>query len=272
MAYLHLRGAAKQMDFLKEAFGAEEIVRGESPDGVIYHAQVRIGNSIVEIGEAHDQWQPMPGHFMLYVDDVDAWYARAMRAEGAVSLGEPADQPYGDRVCTVKDQFENTWYLATHIKESAAQDSKSETTMADPSPQRSTTMVDIPKVFRVVLEVADLEKAGAFYSQLLGLEGRMQRGSRAYFDCGSVILAILDPSAGGLEPKPNSGDLYFAVGNIEEIYARARELKCLSQDGVHGVSGGEIVMRPWGERSFYVKDPWGNGLCFVDETTLFTGK
>ena len=113
MAYLHPRGAAKQLDFLKEAFGAEEVVRGESPDGIIYHAQVRIGNSIVEMGEAHDQWEPMPMHFMLYVDDVDAWYARAMRAAGAVSLGEPADRPYG-RVGAVKDPFDNIWYLSTH--------------------------------------------------------------------------------------------------------------------------------------------------------------
>ena len=133
-------------------------------------------------------------------------------------------------------------------------------------------MAGIPKVFRVVLEVIDLDQAVAFYSTLLGLEGRLQRGSRAYFDCGPVILAILDPTPGGLAPQPNSGDLYFAVGNIEEIHARAGELKCLSDEGVHGVSGAEIVTRPWGERSFYVKDPWGNGLCFVDETTLFTGK
>jgi PhnB protein len=115
MAYLHPRGAAKQIKFLKEALGAEELVRGESPDGVIHHAQVRIGNSIVEMGEAHEQWQPMPMHFMLYVDDVDTWYARAIRAEGAVALSEPTNQPYGDRIAAVKDPFDNTWYLTTHI-------------------------------------------------------------------------------------------------------------------------------------------------------------
>jgi PhnB protein len=117
MAYLHPRGAAKQMDFLKQAFGAEEVGRGESPDGIIYHAQVRIGNSIVEMGEAHDQWQPMPMHFMLYVDDVDAWYARAIRAEGVVSVSQPADQSYGDRTGAVKDPFDNVWYLSSHIRE-----------------------------------------------------------------------------------------------------------------------------------------------------------
>jgi len=49
-------------------------------------------------------------------------------------------------------------------------------------------------------------------------------------------------------------------------------LGCLSTEDVHGKSAGEIVKRPWGERSFYAHDPWGNGLCFVDENTLFTGK
>jgi catechol 2,3-dioxygenase-like lactoylglutathione lyase family enzyme len=123
-----------------------------------------------------------------------------------------------------------------------------------------------------MLEVADLAKAVVFYSKLLGLAGRVQRGSRAYFDCGPVILAILDPTPGGLEPKPNSADVYFAVGNLEEIHAHARELGCLSDEDVHGSPAGEIGKRPWGERSFYVKDPWGNGLCFVDETTLYTGQ
>jgi PhnB protein len=111
MAYLHPRGAQKQIDFLQSAFGAEEVFRHES-EGTIYHAKVRIGNSIVEMGEAHDQWQPMPMHFMLYADDVDLSYARAMKAEGAISLGEPANQSYGSRTGSVKDPFDNVWYIS----------------------------------------------------------------------------------------------------------------------------------------------------------------
>ena len=56
------------------------------------------------------------------------------------------------------------------------------------------------------------------------------------------------------------------------MHARARELNCLSTEDVHGDSAGDVVVRPWRERSFYVHDAWGNGLCFVDENTLFTGK
>lgn len=117
MPYLHPVGAATQLEFLKEAFDAAEEFRYQSPDGIIHHAKVKIGDAIVELGEAHGQWQPRPSMFMLYVDDVDAWYARALLARGASSAGEPADQPYGDRVGAVSDPFGNVWYIATHIKD-----------------------------------------------------------------------------------------------------------------------------------------------------------
>ncbi len=87
-----------------------------------------------------------------------------------------------------------------------------------------------------------------------------------------MILALVDVTAGGEAAKPLPDHIYFAVNNLEDVHARASELGCLSTDDVHGASAGEIVKRPWGELSFYVEDPWGNGLCFVDETTLFTGK
>src|SRR5262245_9689582 len=123
-----------------------------------------------------------------------------------------------------------------------------------------------------MLQVGDLNKAVDFYSILLGIKGRKLPGSRAYFDCGAVILALLDPAAGRLKPKPNVDDVYFTVRDLDGIHARARKLRCLSKEKVHGESAGQIVTRPWGERSFYVEDPWGNGLCFVDEETIYTGK
>jgi catechol-2,3-dioxygenase len=134
-------------------------------------------------------------------------------------------------------------------------------------------MANAPTLFRVILQVDDLDKAAEFYSTLLADQGRrIPRGARHYFDCGPVILALVDVSAGGEAAKPIPDYIYFAVGNLEEVYARALELNCLSTEDVHGASAAEIVKRPWGELSFYVEDPWGNGLCFVDETTLFTGK
>jgi predicted enzyme related to lactoylglutathione lyase len=129
------------------------------------------------------------------------------------------------------------------------------------------------KLFRVILQVDDLDKAADFYSKLLNDPGRrIPRASRHYIDCGPVILALVDQTAGGGKAKPLPDKIYFAVGDLEQVYARARDLGCLSTEDVHGASAGEIVVRPWGERSFYVHDPWGNGLCFVDDKTLFTGR
>ncbi len=133
-------------------------------------------------------------------------------------------------------------------------------------------MADAPTLFRIILQVPDLDQAEQFYTQLLNKPGRrIPRASRHYFDCGSIILALVDPTAES-EAKPLPDYIYFSVSNLDEVHERARNLNCLSQDDVHGDRAGEIVKRPWGELSFYVEDPWGNGLCFVDEKTLFTGK
>lgn len=133
-----------------------------------------------------------------------------------------------------------------------------------------------PPLYRIILQVDNLDKAEEFYGKLLGDRGRrIPRGSRHYIDCGPVILALVDVNGEGvpgLEPKPLPDYIYFAVSDVEAIYQRAQELQCLSTDDVHGESAGDLVKRPWGERSFYVHDPWGNGLCFVDDNTLFTGK
>ncbi len=117
-AYLHPLRAEPVIQFLKRAFGAVELGRHASPEGVIQHATVKIRDSFLEMGEAHGKFQPMPTMFNLYVDDADAWYRRAMAA-GATSISEPADQPYGARVGGVTDPFGNMWYLATPTKNAA---------------------------------------------------------------------------------------------------------------------------------------------------------
>ena len=111
---LHPEGAAKLIDFLKAAFGAEEFVRHDSPEGAVLHAKVRIGDSMLEMGEAHGPWQAMPTAIYLYVPDADAVYHRAMAA-GAASLSEPADQPWGDRLAGVRDFCGNQWFIGTHM-------------------------------------------------------------------------------------------------------------------------------------------------------------
>ena len=133
-------------------------------------------------------------------------------------------------------------------------------------------MPDVPVMFRVTLQVNDLEKAAAFYAKLLGTKGREIRGSRHYFDCGPVILALLDPTPGGEKAKPNPDVVYFSVKDLDPVFERAKALKRLSKEEFHEQKAGEIVKRPWGERSFYAEDPTGNALCFVDAKTLYTGK
>ena len=129
-------------------------------------------------------------------------------------------------------------------------------------------MIQALTIFRVVLQVSSLESAQRFYGELLGAQGRLVGGGRLYFDCGGVWLSLQEH---GKAPAAGSDDLYFAVADLESFHARAKKLGCLSTADVHGKSGGEIAKRPWGERSFYAEDPDGNGLCFVDQTTLFTG-
>jgi PhnB protein len=113
--YLHPLRAEPVINFLKRAFGAEELGRYAAPDGVIHHATLKIGTSHLELGEAHGKYQPMKSMFYLYVPDVDAMYKRAIAA-GATSIHEPKDQPYGDRVGAVADAFGNQWYMGTPVK------------------------------------------------------------------------------------------------------------------------------------------------------------
>ena len=116
--YLHPRRAEPLIGFLKRAFGAEEVAKYASPDGVVHHAVIRVGDSVLEMGEAHGKYEPMEAMFYLYVPNMDAVYRQALAA-GATSFQEPTDQPYGDRNAGVKDAFGNKWYIATHVKDVA---------------------------------------------------------------------------------------------------------------------------------------------------------
>ena len=129
---------------------------------------------------------------------------------------------------------------------------------------------DVPSLFRLNVEVGDLDQAVAFYGELFGLEGRKQAGARCYFTCGPVTLQVVDVSSAG-RPHPAAKALYFTVEDLDAIWARAKALGCLSREDVHGVPAGAISVRPWGERSFYAEDKWQNPLCFVEAGTTYPG-
>jgi PhnB protein len=122
--YLHPRGAAQAIQFYKNAFDATERMRMPTPDGRLMHAELRIGDSVVMLADECPERQIYsPSHFggatsslMLYVEDCDVVYARALAA-GAKSLREPTDQSYGDRMAGVEDPFGYQWWIATHIRD-----------------------------------------------------------------------------------------------------------------------------------------------------------
>jgi catechol 2,3-dioxygenase-like lactoylglutathione lyase family enzyme len=128
----------------------------------------------------------------------------------------------------------------------------------------------IPRLFRVTLEVADLEAATSLYQELFGIDGERHRGARHYFDCDGVIVAVLDVSQGGLTPVPGPKSIFFAVDDVAAVHERAARLGVLAPYTVHDAPAGDVVERPWGEVSFYVVDPWGNDLCFCQDGTLYT--
>jgi catechol 2,3-dioxygenase-like lactoylglutathione lyase family enzyme len=137
-------------------------------------------------------------------------------------------------------------------------------------------MTSSARLFRIIMPVGNIDEGSKFYSALLDNPGFRISGGRHYFQCGQVILAVYDATADG-DPatgtvRSNPQHVYFAVADLAGVFARAQKLGgLLSEIGDGGLPMGEIAKRPWGEVSFYLDDPWGNPLCFVDETSIFRG-
>lgn len=117
--YIVISGVAKLIDFTKQVFDAKEIHISHRPDGSIMHAEIKIGDSIIMMGESPGKQFPAMLH--LYVEDVDAVYRRALAA-GARSIREPTDQPYGDRSSGVEDAFGNQWWISTHVEDVSSEE------------------------------------------------------------------------------------------------------------------------------------------------------
>ncbi len=110
--YLFVKGVPRLIEFLKQAFDAAEVHRQARPDGTIMNAELRIGDSMLMMGEMPPGRQPMPAMLYLYVNDADTVYHQAVRA-GGISVMEPTDQFYGDRSGAVDDPSGNQWWIAT---------------------------------------------------------------------------------------------------------------------------------------------------------------
>ena len=112
--YLVVSDADAELAFLKAAFGATEVDCQRNPDNRVMHAEMKIGDSLVMLGQAGGRWTPRPAALYLWVDNVDATYARALQA-GATSESEPEDKPYGHRNAGVIDQNGITWWIGSPI-------------------------------------------------------------------------------------------------------------------------------------------------------------
>ena len=126
----------------------------------------------------------------------------------------------------------------------------------------------VPKLYRVILPVSDIDLAANFYGYVFQVDGERVSPGRHYFDCNGVILACYDPSADGDDVGEGwkcheSQYLYFSVPDLAPVRARIEE--------AGGQNLTEIESMPWGEKIFYALDPVGSRLSFVDEATIFTG-
>ena len=127
----------------------------------------------------------------------------------------------------------------------------------------------MPKLYRVILPVREIEAAAEFYGRIFGTGGERVSPGRHYFDCEGTILACYDPVADGDVLDEGWRHhfhqyLYFSVPDLEATLARVQD--------AGGLIEAPIETMPWGERIFYAKDPFGNPVAFVDERTVFRGR
>lgn len=114
--YFIVNDGVKFIDFVKKAFSAAENHRSTTPDGRIMHAQLKIGDSFIMMGQSTGEWRSMTCTMYMYVQDIDSVYNNALKA-GGKTLREPTNEFYGDRVCGIEDPFGNQWWIATHVED-----------------------------------------------------------------------------------------------------------------------------------------------------------
>ena len=121
--YLVVEGVAKLIEFLTRAFDAKEVFRLAAPDGTVRHAEMQIGDSRVMMGEAQGQHTPIPAMLHLYVDDADAFVARAQKAGAKVTM-PVEEQFWGDRYGKIEDPFGHHWSVGTHVRDVTPEEMK----------------------------------------------------------------------------------------------------------------------------------------------------
>ena len=227
--YVRVKNAGL-IEFIARTFGAEETFSARGSAGGV-HREVRIGDSMIMIGEggAEDVMPARPVAFHVYVEDVDAAFQRALEA-GGVSLGTPAERPYGERAGFIRDPFGNHWYVATHL-----------------GPGHVAPGLRTVTPFLHVREAAQyigfLQRAfGAEEEGRHDVEGHVQY---ARLRIGNAAIELGEAQR-DFEPMP--GSFYLYVRDPDVLYQRALE------------AGGKSVWPP-------AKQPYGERVAAVEDAT-----
>ncbi len=231
--YFLVKDAPKFIDFLVAAFAGTERIRVPRPDGTIMHAEVAIGNSVIEMGDANEQYPARAMTTHLYVPDADATYARALRA-GATGVYAPTDEhPSGDRWGEARDLFGNTWYIATRRSQVSA-------------PEGFLTVQPYLHV-REAHELIPFVEA-AFGARTTGLHKSPDGLVRhATIEIAGATFEV-DEADGGVTATESY--LHVYVPDTNAVYAQALRAGATSIEAP--------VDKPYGDRAAGVKDAWGN--------------
>ena len=234
--YLHPERGAQFVEFLKQAFGAEEKLRVNTPDGRIMHAEMTIGDSVVELGEA----TPMPVALHMYVPDADAVYERALAA-GATSLYPMTDQPYGDREGSVKDPSGNNWCIATHKAGASYVPEGMHTVTPYLLTRGAPALIEfLEKAFAAqVAERHESPSGSVVHAKLLIGDSAVEVSEAA---------VELNEAQGQWLPMPAALHLY--VEDADAVYQRALDAGATSDISPRDTD--------YGDRSSGVTDPFGN--------------
>ncbi|HUO85638.1 MAG TPA: VOC family protein [Thermoanaerobaculia bacterium] len=221
--YFVARGADELIAFLKATFDAELLGRVPAPGGTVMHAEVRVGDAIVEMGDAGGKWEPLAAPMHVYVEDVDETYRRALAA-GATSLYEPVNQPYGDREAGVVDRTGGEWFLARRLE--------------GKPPAASVT---------AGLRVTEAERLLAFLKSAFGAEHLSGSMEHAELRLGESVLKLSEAHGRWGAVR---GAFHLYTGDCDAAYEAALAA------GASSLYAPED--QPYGERSGGVIDPWGN--------------
>ena len=253
--YLVVKGADDLIAFMRDVFGAELTARHLRPDGSVMHAEVRIGDSMIELGDASAEIKAAPVALHVYIEDVDSVYARAVAA-GATTTQALTDQAYGDREAGVKDRWDNNWYVATH-QENVTEEELQRRFAGEGSQTRKQEGVGPrPEGFHTITPYLHTRGARDFIAFLENAFGGKIEHITEMPDRDVANAAVrigdsfieLGEAHGASQPKPAGIHLY--VPDADATYEKA-------------VAAGATTVRPpedttYGERSAWVKDPFGN--------------